>query len=131
MVTYLPKGRKSCYYAMYQRDRAAMHREVAALSTFLIAWRTELPWLKVASSLCKFVRCGVCDYLKNLIDHCPRQSKEYMAALTNILGEHFAMQSAQRLAQDRLGENVISPGGRAWLMHIDKMDQHAIWLPTT
>ena len=33
-----------------------------------------------------------------------------MAALTNRLGEHFAMQSAQRLAQDRLGENALSLG---------------------
>ena len=110
LVTYLPKGRKSCYYAMYLRDRGSMGREAASLNTFLTAWRTELPWLKVASSLCKFVRCGVCDYLKDLIDRCPRHSKEYMAALINRLGEHFAMQSAQRLAQDRLGENALSLG---------------------
>ena len=121
LVTYLPKGRKSCYFAMYLRDRGSMGREAASLNTFLAAWRTELPWLKVASSLCNFVRCGVfCDYLKDLVDRCPRHSKEYMAALTNRLGEHFAMQSAQRLAQYRLGEMHSVWGPR--LVYEDRQD---------
>ena len=72
----------------------------------------------------------VCDYLKDLIDRCPRTSTAYMEALVQRLGEHFNMQSAQRLAQDQLMEKCNQSDGRAWFMKIDKMDQNAVWLPT-
>ena len=81
MVTLLPQGRKSCYYCMYRNNRQTLRQQFASLQTFLEVWRHELPWLKIAKSLCKFIHCLVCDYLKDLIDRCPRSSVEYMHAL--------------------------------------------------
>ena len=46
------------------------------------------------------------------------------------LGEHYAFQSAQRLAQDNLEEACFNSNGLKWYMKIDKMDMHAINLPT-
>ena len=62
--TFLPQGRKYCYWVLYVKSRSPAPS--ASLSTFLEAWRIELPWLKVASSLTKLIHCGVCDYLKDL-----------------------------------------------------------------
>ena len=126
--TFLPKGRKYCYWAFYAQDRKPGPH--AALSTFCEAWRTELPWLKVASSLSKLIHCGVCDYLKDLIDKCPRSHSDRLSALVERLGSHYSHQSAQRLAQDRLAERCDQSQGKAWAIKIDKMDCHAIWLPT-
>ena len=84
--TFLPNGRKSDYYAMYvynRRDRPS--DEVASFATFLEAWRFDLPHIRVASSLSKFIRCGVCDYLRDQIDRCPRDKTEYMGALVRRL----------------------------------------------
>ena len=84
--TFLPNGRKSDYYAMYvynRRDRPS--DEVASIATFLEAWRVDLPYIRVASSLSKFIRCGVCDYLRDQIDRCPRENTEYLRALVRRL----------------------------------------------
>ena len=78
----------------------------------------------------KFIRCGVCDYLRHQIDICPREHSEYLNALVKRLGSHYDMQSAQRLAQDKLQEKCDQSGGRAWMIKIDKMDSSAIRCPT-
>ena len=39
----------------------------ASLACFYKAWHIELPWLKVAKSVCKFVKCGLCEYLKEQV----------------------------------------------------------------
>ena len=67
-----------------------------------------LPWVKVAPSLSKSIRCGVCDYLRHQIDICPREHSEYLNALVQRLGSHSDMQSAQRLAQDKLPKNATN-----------------------
>ena len=82
--TFLPNRRKSDYYAMYVYNRRD-HHEVASIHVFLNAWRCDLPWIRVASSLSKFIRCGVCDYLRDQIDRCPRDKTEYMGALVRRL----------------------------------------------
>ena len=46
------------------------------------------------------------------------------------LGAHYDMQSAQRLAQDRLQERCDQSGGHVWMIKIDKMDSSAIRCPT-
>ena len=46
------------------------------------------------------------------------------------LGAHYDMQSAQRLAQDKLQERCDQSGGDAWMIKIDKMDSSAIRCPT-
>ena len=89
--TFLPQGRKYCYWVLYVKSRSPAPS--ASLSTFLEAWRIELPWLKVASSLTKLIHCGVCDYLTDQIDNCPRDKADRLSALISRLGGHFDMQS--------------------------------------
>ena len=60
-------------------------QEVASLNVFLQVWRVDLPWIRVALSLSKFIRCGTCDYLRDQIDRCPRDKTEYMGALVRRL----------------------------------------------
>ena len=72
----------------------------------------------------------MCDYLKDQIGRCPRENSEYSQALIKRLGAHYDMQSAQRLAQDKLQEKCDQSGGRAWMIKIDKMDSSAIRCPT-
>ena len=128
--TFLPKGRKICYWAFYVQERKPKGLPHAALSTFCEAWRTELPWLKIASSLSKLIHCGVCDYLKDLIDNCPRSHADRLSARVARMGDHYSHQSGQRLCQDRLAERCDQSQGKAWAIKIDKMGCHAIWLPT-
>ncbi len=128
MTTYLPKGRKSTVYAMYVHERGG--KAVASLAVFLAAWRFELPWLIMAPALCNFVHCGVCDYLRDQIDRCPRSASAYLNALIDRLGSHFRFQAAQRLAMDQIAERCNQSEGKRWILTIDKMDQNAIWLPT-
>ena len=61
----------------------------------------------------KFIRCGVCDYLRHQIDICPREHSEYLNALVKRLGSHYDMQSAQRLAQVAC---------RSWLVAFTRSD---------
>ena len=82
--TFLPNGRKSDYYAMYVYNRRDC-QEVASLNVFLQVWRVDLPWIRVALSLSKFIRCGTCDYLRDQIDRCPRENAEYLSALVRRL----------------------------------------------
>ena len=61
----LPAGRKFFYYMAYAEDRSSQGRPTAALSTFLEAWRCELPNDTVRNSVSKFTVCGLCTYLKH------------------------------------------------------------------
>lgn len=126
----LPAGRKEFYYLIYVADRKKQGRKSAALSTFLTAWRTELPWLLIHHSTSKFVACGICEYLREQINLTPRTMPQVIDAYRTRLGEHYAFQSAQRLAQDNLEEACLQSNGLRWFMKIDKMDMHAINLPT-
>ena len=55
---------------------------------------------------------------------------QMLEAFRARLGEHYAFQSAQRLAQDNLEGACINSNGLKWFMKIDKMDIHATNLPT-
>ena len=68
----LPSGRKEFYYAQYEHERRCRQRLCASRPCFNKAWRIELPWLKVARSICKFVKCGLCEYLREQINLCAR-----------------------------------------------------------
>ncbi len=144
---HLPSGRRSFYYAQYEHDRSQVqgrrpqHEEgggckrkrdfesyIADEKTFLKAWATELPWLRVDVSLGSFVHCGLCEYLRMLIDQ--TQRGPLREAFKSRLGEHFAFQAAQRLAQGRLEEVCAQSGGRKWFMKIDKMDNTKAVCPT-
>ena len=126
----LPWGRKEFFYAQYEQERISKRLDVASLSTFLKAWRTELPWLLVAKSTSKFVLCGLCEYLREQINLTPRDQTDIIRMLRARLGQHYEFQSAQRCAQARIQEKCHSSNGKIWHMKIDKMDQNACNLPT-
>ena len=125
----LPAGRKFFYYMAYAEERKSQNKAIAALSTFLEAWRCELPMVTVCKSVSKFTVCGLCVYLKHQLDLTPRSQPLLMEALKQRLGAHFAFQSAQRLAETRIEEMCDQSQGRHWIMHIDKMDQSTTILP--
>lgn len=143
-VAYLPAGRKAFYYEHYQRDilkRAGLapgvyapednpDLQLADLSTFLKAWRMEVPWLIVSKSVSMFTRCSVCEYLKLLKEQTPKEQEQLRAAIGARLGRHFEFQAAQRLAHARVEEDCAQSGGQKWLMVIDKMDQKKTIVPT-
>ena len=89
-----------------------------------------MPWLAVCKSVSLFVRCGVCEYLKLLIDQTPRDQAPLRDALRARLGAHFQFQAAQRLAQGRQEEECAQSEGKTWLMKIDKMNQKKTVTPT-
>ena len=59
-------------------------------------------WIVVHKSLSKFIKCGVCEYLKLMIDSTPRSMPDVLNVLKARLGQHWEFQSAQRIAQQRL-----------------------------
>jgi hypothetical protein len=118
-LIHLPSGRKSLYYLAYLADRetdnlAHLDGSPAEQVTFLDAWRTECPYVLVTASQSMFTRCGVCEYLKALIDVTPRSQAPLINMVRSRLGRHFAFQSAQRLAQSRLEESARRSEGKMW-----------------
>ena len=96
----------------------------------LYSWKLECPWIVVAKSVGMFTRCSVCDYLKLLIEQCPREEHDLHEFLKDCLGKHFDFQAAQRLAHGRVEEEAAQSGGEHWLMLIDKMDQRKTVVPS-
>ena len=103
---------------------------MATLPTFLAAWRVECPWIVVAKSVGMFTRCSVCDYLKLIIEQCPREEHDLREFLKDRLGQHFDFQAAQRLAHGRVEEEAVQSSGEHWFMLIDKMDQRKTVVPS-
>lgn len=135
LAAYLPGARKVFYWHQYVEEQKPWKEKnpdhpLADYTTFLEAWRKEVPWLVVCKSVCMFVRCGVCEYLKLLIEQTPRDQESLRTALRSRLGAHFQFQAAQRLAQGRLEEEAQQSQGRIWFMKIDKMDQKKAVTPT-
>ncbi len=148
LEAYLPQGRKMFYWHQYIYEQGlsapkgqvlsggakGVHLElnhpVASYPLFLQAWRVEVPWLIICKSVSMFVRCGVCEYLKLMIEQTPRNQEPLRQALKDRLGSHFRFQSAQRLAQGRVEEECAQSGGSKWFMKIDKMDQKKAVTPT-
>ena len=98
-------------------------------SSLTLTWRTELPWLVVASTHGTFTRCGMCDYLRRLIDQCAR-GDPMLLVYQGRLGSHFSFQSACRLVVDRVEEICRQSAGLKWCMLTDKMDQNKTIVPT-
>jgi len=125
LETFLPAGRKEMYYHQYRADRVGMNRKAGSLQVFLMAWRTECSWLIVCRSVSKFTKCGVCEYLKMMLDQCPRALTEVSEKLRARLGRHFQFQGAQRVAMGRLKELADQSNGRIWAMLTDNMTRTA------
>lgn len=126
---WLPAGRRSFYYMIYVMERKASGMIPASETHFLKVWREAVAWLIVCTSLCKFVLCATCEHLKALIDTTDRGDVELMEALKKRLMQHYAFQSAQRLAQRRLQEVCDQSQRRKWFMKIDVMESSALALP--
>ena len=77
----LPSGRKFFYHAQYEHERITQKHQCASLKVFLKAWRIECPWLVVVKSISKFVKCGLCEYLKMLIDKVDRKDTSTLGML--------------------------------------------------
>ncbi len=125
LEAYLPGGKRKFYYSQYYYDVTTEHRNpdrlLASESVFYEAWRVEVPWLVICKSISMFTRCGVCEYLKLLIEQCTRNNPETRDALR---------WSAQRLAQARVEEACARSGGKKWFMKTDKADQQKTICPT-
>ena len=104
---YLPAGRKRYYFEQMAYERTCQGMDHCSLQVFLDMWRTELPFIIICGSVCKFVKCGCCEYLRMQIDLTPRSDTVLMNALRTRLGQHFQFQSAQRLALGREEERCI------------------------
>ena len=126
----LPAGRKEFYHCQYVHERESEKRPHAAINCFRCAWRVELPWLMVAKSICKFVKCGLCEYLKFQINITSRGEAWLIIMMRSRLGIHFTFQSAQRVALTNLEEACAQSNGKKWYTSIDKMDMHAVNFPT-
>ena len=126
---YLPAGRKCYYFEQMAYERTREGKICCSLKSFLEMWRTELPFVRICGSVCKFVKCGCCEYLRMQIDLTPRSDAVLINALRSRLGEHFQFQSAQRLVVGREEERCIQSGGDDVFYHKDKMDQQKCILP--
>ena len=108
---YLPAGRNRYYFEQMAYERTCQGKVYCSLQVFLEMWRTELPFIFICGSVCKFVKCGCCEYLRMQIDLTPRSDAILMNALRTRLGQHFQFQSSQRLALGREEERCIQSGG--------------------
>ena len=72
----------------------------------------------------------VCDYLKLLIEQCPREEHDLREFLKDRLGRHFDFQAAQRLAHGRVEEEAAQSSGERWLTLTEKMDQRKTVVPS-
>lgn len=130
----LPAGRRSFYHLAYLHDRKQDrrregHQVCAKVSTFLAAWRTELPHILVGSAEGTFTVCGVCVFLQRLMDTSLRGSLTGQVA-RDRLGQHYAFQSAQRLRLARYEEQARRSDGEFWLLKMDKADHSGTKCPT-
>lgn len=115
----LPAGRKQLYYTQYLYERslqclAHIDGKPAEHKTFLKAWQVECFWVQVAKSESQFTKCGVCEFLRGLLDSTPRSNTHLLEVVRARLGKHWAFQSAQRLAMARIEETCVQSAGDEW-----------------
>jgi hypothetical protein len=119
-LVVLPSGRRSFYHSAYVFERTQpgvsldhLDGAPAELGTFLSCWRQELPYL-VLSTGQGFIKCGTCEYLRNLMQSTPRSMQELISAARLRLGQHYSFQSSQRLALAALEECADKSGKQIW-----------------
>ena len=119
-IIFLPSGRMQLYYAEYLYDNknlqnlARLDGKAAEHKTLLKAWQVDCFWVQVARSESQFVKCGVCEFLRGLLDSTPRSNPSLLEVVRARLGKHWAFQSAQRLAMARIEEACIQSAGDEW-----------------
>jgi hypothetical protein len=118
-IILLPAGRKQLYYSQYLYDRSLQNLghldgKAADHKTFLKAWQLECFWVQVARSESQFTKCGVCEFLRGLLDSTPRSNPGLLDMIRSRLGQHWAFQSAQRLAMSRIEEGCVQSAGNEW-----------------
>ena len=126
----LPAGLKEYYYALCYRDRLVhdiAEERIASMTTFLDAWRQELPWIQIRTPSGPFTRCGVCEYLKMLLGKASDTSLR--SILLARLGSHYDFQSAQRIAMTNLFRESERDPHELMAVAWDKMDQQKTIIP--
>ncbi|OLQ15572.1 hypothetical protein AK812_SmicGene152 [Symbiodinium microadriaticum] len=110
-----------------RRNKQKPADQIAGLKYFLKMWRTELPWIKRRPSAGPFTHCGLCDYLKWMI----QQSRDKAAreSVAEILGEHFEFQAAQRAFMSQVFQESVSDPSEVLAVSWDKMDQAKTIVP--
>ena len=125
---YLPSGKKQHYWALFYFDSKRRGcTKIPALSTFLKAWRVDLPFIVLRPPCGIFSSCGLCDFLKMMIQTARDNSVKEQLLLT--LGSHFEFQGAQRTFLDNLFQESIRDPTQLLLIGWDKMDQSKTILP--
>ncbi len=118
-ITPLPAGRKSLYYELYCHDRRSdgpllhLDHKPADLVTFLRAWRQECWMIVVAKSQSLFTKCGVCDFLKNMLDSTPKTNHQLLAAVRSVWATTSLLR-ALRGSRKRLEEACMRSSGQEW-----------------
>ena len=109
------------------RNKQKPADQIAGLTYFLKMWRTELPWIKRRPSAGPFTHCGLCDYLKWMM----QQSRDKVARenVAEILGEHFEFQAAQRAYMSQVFQESASDPSEVLAVSWDKMDQAKTIVP--
>lgn len=109
------------------RNKQKPADQIAGLKYFLKMWRTELPWIKRRPSAGPFTHCGLCDYLKWMM----QQSRDKAAreSVAEILGEHFEFQAAQRAFMSQVFQESVSDPSEVLAVSWDKMDQAKTIVP--
>lgn len=131
----LPCGRVKLYHLAYEADRLEedlthLDGKPADLVTFAQMWRTELPFIVISRDQGSFTKCGLCEYLKKLMDSSPRDRVGLGQTARLRLGDHYKFQSAQRLKKNALEERARRSDAQFWVLTQDKMDHSTTQLPT-
>ena len=127
---FLPCGKKQYYWSVYFKDRSdkgTPANQVAGLTTFLLAWRVELPFIEVRSSTGPFTHCGLCDYLRCVVASAGDADAKRHAVLR--LGEHYDFQAAQRIAMNAMIAASERDPTELFVVSWDKMDQAKTIVP--
>ena len=91
---FLPCAKKQHYWALFYFDlKKHGHTDIPSRDTFLKAWRVELPFIVVRPPFGAFSSCGLCDFLKMMVQTTKDPGLKDQLLLT--LGSHFEFQGAQ------------------------------------
>ena len=84
---FLPCAKKQHYWALFYFDlKKHGHTDIPSRDTFLKAWRVELPFIVVRPPFGAFSSCGLCDFLKMMVQTTKDQGLKEQLILT--LGSH-------------------------------------------
>ena len=84
------------------------------------AWRNELPFIVLRPPCGAFSHCGLCDFLKMMVETAQDAGLKERLLLT--LGSHYQFQGAQRFFLDNLFQESVRNPTELLVIGWDKMD---------